>query len=809
VWPPDGAEPVDAAGLYPGLAAAGYEYGPVFRGVRAVWRRGADLFAEVALPEDAAADATGFGVHPALLDAALHAAGLADDTSADGPGDVRLPFAWTGVSLAAAGAPALRVRLRRDDDGALSLAAADATGMPVLFVDSLVTRPVAAQELASLRGGPPDALFGVEWVPVEVGRAAAGSWAVAGAHDAELVAGLAGAGVDVRAYSDLVVLTESVRAGRPVPDVVLIFAGSGPEGWPGAVPGTVREAVVEVLEMVQRWLGDERLEPARMVVVTRGAVASGSGESVVDLAGSAVWGLVRSAQTENPGRLVLVDLPAEGSDAGGAEGTLAAAAESGEPELAVRGHGVYVRRLFRVMSQARRADKMAPDPAGPRRDGTVLITGGTGMMGGVVARHLATAGRAEHVVLAGRSGPAAPGLAVLAADLADMGTGVQVTMCDAADRDALAGLLQQIPEARPLTGVVHAAGVIDDGVTGSLTAERVDAVMRPKADAAWNLHELTRHADLDMFTLFSSSSATFGTAGQGNYAAANAFLDGLASYRQAAGLPASSLNWGLWADVSAMTAHLTDEDRARMARGGMTPLTAEEGLALLDLAMTRDEAQLVPARIDLAVLRAQAAAGKAVPALLRGLTAVAERTPATYAAGGADAARALREKLAGLPAAERDRVLLDLVRAHVAAVLGHASPDAVEPGRAFKDLGFDSLTAVNLRNRLGEAIGLRLPATLIFNYPTPDAIVGYLRAKIADQETDYLHLLKDLDRLEAALPSIAQNNDDRNELRARLEALMRTLNSRPIDPVPMGDEFDSATDDEMFDLINKELGISG
>ena len=326
-------------------------------------------------------------------------------------------------------------------------------------------------------------------------------------------------------------------------------------------------------------------------------------------------------------------------------------------------------------------------------------------------------------------------MAGLAAAVAARGAGVRVAACDAADRAALAGLLAGVPVSCPLTAVVHAAGVLDDGVTGSLTAARVGAVMRPKADAAWHLHELTRGADLAAFVLFSSAAATLGAAGQGSYAAANGFLDGLAGYRRAAGLPACSLAWGLWAGASGMTGHLGQGDRARMARGGVAALTAADGLALLDLAMSRDEALLVPARLDVAGLRAGAAGGAVLPALWRGLAALPGgqgRPSAVPAAPGTEAvAGTLRRQLAGRPGAEQDRVLLDLVRAHVAAVLGHSSPEAVEPGRAFSDLGFDSLTAVELRNRLHAATGLRLPATLIFDYPAPLILAGRLRAELA------------------------------------------------------------------------------
>ena len=391
---------------------------------------------------------------------------------------------------------------------------------------------------------------------------------------------------------------------------------------------------------------------------------------------------------------------------------------------------------FRFMCQARHTGKIVltvpPDPAAPRVPGTALVTGGTGTLGALVARHLAGTGRARRVVLVSRSGPAAPGAAVLAADLAAAGAGAQVAVCDTADRDALAALLAAVPTGCPLTRVVHAAGVVDDGVTGSLTPGRVDAVMRPKADAAWHLHELTAGADLESFVLFSSAAATFGSAGQGNYAAANAFLDGLAAVRRAAGLAGQSLGWGLWAEASALSGRA---DRERMTREGMTPLTAQDGLGLLDLAAGRDEPVLVPARLDVAGIRAMAGRGQDVPPLWRALAGPPSRGRAAAGPGpGGDAAGVLACRLAGLGAAERDRVLTDLVRAHAAAVLGHASPGAVEPGRAFSDLGFDSLTAVELRNRLSTATGLRLPATLVFDYPSPEAAAGFVRASLFGED---------------------------------------------------------------------------
>ena len=283
-----------------------------------------------------------------------------------------------------------------------------------------------------------------------------------------------------------------------------------------------------------------------------------------------------------------------------------------------------------------------------------------------------------------------------------------------------------MPERHPLTAVVHAAGALDDGVLASLTPEQVDRAMAPKADAALHLHELTRDVDLTAFVLFSSAAATMGSAGQGNYAAANAVLDALAQHRRAHGRPATALAWGLWEPPSGMTERLDEVDRRRMRRVGAVGLSGAEGLALFDAATAIDEPVLVPARVDLAAMRAEIGTGD-VPALLRDLVGpVPATTPAEPSAGPAN-------PLGALPGGDRERYLLDLVRTHAAATLGHPSPDAVPAKRPFKDVGFDSLTAVELRNRLAGALGVRLPATLVFDHPTPVALAAYLLAELGGE----------------------------------------------------------------------------
>ncbi|MEV7012933.1 SDR family NAD(P)-dependent oxidoreductase [Streptosporangium sp. NPDC051022] len=378
---------------------------------------------------------------------------------------------------------------------------------------------------------------------------------------------------------------------------------------------------------------------------------------------------------------------------------------------------------FRHVSQARHVGKVVltvPAPLNP--DGTVLVTGGTGSLGGLIARHLVTAYGVRRLLLTSRRGPRAEGAAELVAELTGLGAHVDVAACDVADRTALARLLADVPGDHPLTGVVHTAGVSDDGVLESLTPQRIDAVLAPKAHAATALSELTEHADLALFVLFSSVAGLLGSPGQANYSAANGLLDGLARQRGARGLPAQALEWGLWADGtvrSGISGHLTTADIDRLTRTGLTPLDAERGLALFDLATALPEPVLAPVPVDISVLRRHA---DSVPPMLRGLVRVPGRRTVSAAKAGGELSR--------LSPDERARALGDLVRAHTAAVLGHDNADAVDPGRPFRDLGFDSLTSVELRNRLAAATGVRLPATLVFDHPTPARVMEFLDGEL-------------------------------------------------------------------------------
>ncbi|MGW7688970.1 type I polyketide synthase [Streptomyces asiaticus] len=1039
VWPPAGAQAVETAGLYERLAATGLAYGPAFRGLRAAWRRGDELFAEVALPEDVRTEASRFGVHPALLDAALHVWSVHHDTEADREtdtktGGVRLPFAWSGVSLYAVGASVVRVRLAPAGDGAVSVVVADGAGAPVASADALVTRPVGEGEFAAA-AGVAESLYRVEWVPAppaagpEVG---AQGCAVVGEDNVGLTEVLGAEG-----FADF------DEVGERVPDVVVVCACS--VGDRGVVSG-VSAAVDRVLRLVQGWLAEERFAGSRLVVVTRGAVAVEAGEDVRDLAAAPVWGLVRSAQAEHPERLVLLDV----DDAGASLDALREAVLTGEPQVAVRGGEVLVPRLtqgpasgvlvpvaegrpwrlepsrertlegltlataedaarelgefevrvavraaglnfrdvlislgmypdhralmgsegagvvvatgpgvescavgdrvmglwiggfgplavadhrtltripdgwsfaeaasvpvvfvtalyalrelagvrpgesllvhsaaggvgmaavqlarvfgLRVFATAgpgkwdvlrglgvddahlassrslefeqrirsvsggrgvdvvldslageyvdaslrllgeggrfiemgktdvRSADEVAAAhpgvayrafdlmEAGPERigemlteivglfergaltrlptrvwdvrrageayrfmrearhvgklvlsvpaaldpEGVVLVTGAGGVLGGLVARHLVAERGVRHLLLVSRRGSAAEGMPELEAELTGMGASVTVAACDVADRDALAEVLARMPGGRGVTGVVHAAGVLDDATVASLTPERVDAVLRAKVAGAWNLHELTRRHDVAMFALFSSAAGVLGSAGQANYAAANTFLDGLAAHRRALGLAGVSLAWGMWAERSGMTEHLGEADLSRMARVGVVPFSSDEGLRLFDAAHTLAESLVVPARLDTG---APAAVGTAVPPMLKGL--IRRSVPARRTLNHAEAVRAVdqatewRQRLLGMSPADRGHTVLELIHTQVMAVLGHATPDAVEPDRAFKDLGLDSLTAVELRNLLSATTGLRLPATLAFDYPNSKALSAYILGELA------------------------------------------------------------------------------
>ncbi|MER6157095.1 type I polyketide synthase [Streptomyces sp. NPDC001868] len=464
------------------------------------------------------------------------------------------------------------------------------------------------------------------------------------------------------------------------------------------------------------------------------------------------------------------------------------------------------RDAFRALSQAKLVGKaVLTVPRGPDPEGTFVVTGASGHLGGLVARHLVTRHGARHLLLLSRRGPDAPGAAELEAGLRAAGAdGVTTLSCDLADRDALRTALAALLPGRPVTAVVHTAGLLDDGIAAGLTDEQLHRVLRPKVDAAANLDAVTRELGHDpaLFALFSSASGFTGNPGQANYAAANVCLDALAARRRARGLAGVSLLWGAWEQAGdGMTAGLGDTDQRRMARTGLRALGPDQGLALFDAALRVDADAVAPLALDTAALRAQAEAGT-LPAVFRGLV----QAPVLRRAAVAGTREpALAERLAPLSDTERDRLLLDLITTHTATVLGHGSADSLGAQRTFRELGFDSLTAVELRNSLGAATGLRLPATLVFDHPTPQALAELLRAELAPpQASPAQEALALLDGLYRHLGAVSPDDPDRRHLDERLRQVLETWrrpDATTTDQDPEHD-LDTASDDDLFAMVD-------
>jgi acyl transferase domain-containing protein/D-arabinose 1-dehydrogenase-like Zn-dependent alcohol dehydrogenase/acyl carrier protein len=1105
---PGGAVPADATSIdlsdyYDLLADRGYQYGPTFQGLRAAWRHGeeigGELHAEAELPEQV--DATGFTIHPAVLDAALHALGTSFVLGTEPDGGIALPFSWAGVRLHATGATRLRVRIRLTGPNEIALSVSDPAGNPVLTADSLTTKRIDPAKLASAGPAHGDWYFHLDWTSYRLpSTRTRKTWAVLG------TAGLDAADVEALSYPDLAAL----GAADTSPDTVVLPCAA-PDG---PTESATHLVVKKLLRTLQDWLSDERFARSRLVVLTRNAVAARTGERLGDLATAPVWGLVRSAQTENPGRFVLLDV----DDTDASRRAIPDAVDSGEPELALRDGAAFVPRLgrmgpgtdlavpddplwrlditapgslddlelvahpefdrplepgevrvalravglnfhdvvvalgmvededgrppagegagvvlevgpdvhglapgdrvlgmmetgagpvaitdhrllapmpagwtfaeaatvpvafltayyglrrlggirpgerlllhaatggvgmaalqlarywgvevfataseskwgvlrglgvddahiassrslgfeerfgsvdvvlnslanefvdaslgllgeggrfidmgmtdvrdpdqvatvhsgvtyrqfdllaagtvelgrmlseltelfdrgavrplpvtafdirhaqhaMRFLSQARHTGKVVltiPAPIDPH--GTVLVVGGTGSLGALTTRHLVADRGVRHVLLISRRGPDTHGAGELAAELTELGATVTVAACDAADRDALAGVLASVPGEHPITAVLHTAGLLEDATVAAMAPEQVDRVLAPKVDTAWNLHELTEHIDLAAFVMFSSLTGMVGSPGQGNYAAANIFIDSLARHRRGRGLPGTSLNWGLWQQATGMTSHLSETDRARMARGGVVPITDEQGMAMLDTATATGHAVLAPARFDLAVLRAAARAGTLSP-VLTGLVG-----PMTKRAV-VDDASSLVQRLSGLAEDERHRILVDLVRATAATVLGHGGHDAIPPDQAFRTLGFDSLSAVELRNRLTAATGLRLPSTLAFDHPTPVALAHCLRDELVAPDTPPdADFAAELDAITAAVPAIAADGERLTRLADRVQDLLWKLDGHRTTVGGNGAshaDLESASDEELFDELDNGLAGPG
>ncbi|WP_189853982.1 type I polyketide synthase, partial [Streptomyces omiyaensis] len=753
---------------------------------------------EIRLPEGLQSDAGRYGLHPVLLQAALPTRPVDPDA-----GTVPVPADWYGVRLHATGATAVKARITEIDDDSFSLQLADAAGDLVVSVESIVFRDIPNEQFRAAVGGDStgrDSLLHLDWTPAGPLPAppAPTAWAVL---DPDAPDGGAG-----NRYPDPAAVAGALASGTPIDAVLLPW--TTPQDAAGQAAAT-RTATRTALALVRTWLADERLAPVRLVVVTSGAVATAEGEDVTDLAAAAVWGLLRSAQSEAPDRITLVDT-ATGTDTDTApvRDRLAALLASGEPQAALREDTVLLPRLRRVPATT--------TPAGPKpawkNGGTVLVTGGTGTLGAETARHLVAEHGASRLLLLTRTGDRAAHVQPLLDDLRATGAHVTVTAADAADREALARVLAAIPAEHPLTAVVHTAGVLDNALLPDLTDDRLDAVLHPKADAAWHLHELTRDLPLDAFVLFSSTVGVLGGPGQANYAAANAFLDGLAAHRRAHGLPATSIAWGLW-QLGGINAHLSEADLNRFARDGFRPIARVEGLSLFDRSTADGRAALVATPVGVSALRAQAR----VPALLAELAAPPGRRVAASAptAADTDPAGELTARLADLSEVEQDQLLLTLVRTEVAAVLARTDAENIAPGRAFQDLGFDSLTAVDLRNRLGTTTGVKLPATLVFDHPTPAALVAYLRERLAPQTPDpHRALLDELDAMERRLAAAAPGADeDRTAVSARLRALLARVEGAPEPAGAAGESvadaseaIEAASVDELLSFIDNELG---
>lgn len=612
-WPPSGATEVD---VVTGYAALGY--GPAFRAVTALWTRGDELFAEVEVPDGVGG---AFELHPVLLDAAVHAAVLADPASIG-----RLPFVWNGIQLHTGRVRRARVRCLRTGSGTVRVDLFDQLGEPVAAVTSMLTRPVPARETM---------LYRPQWIPVS-------------------------------------------PAGATTQTTVVNAVNEGDD---------VRTLIARVLVALQDW----QQRDGQLLVITRNATGPDP-----DLASSAVWGLLCAASAEYPGRISAVDLDTEFP----AERVLALVGGVAEPQLAIRDGVPYALRIIGAIPSTVRPI----DPAG-----TVLITGGTGALGGLLARHLVAEHGVRHLLLVGRRGPAAPGADHLRAELA---ADVRIVAADVADRAAMARLIESCDP--PLTAVVHAAAVVDDGVLATQTPARLDTVLRPKADAAWVLHEVTRHLPLSAFVLFSSVAGTFGNAGQANYAAANRFLDALASHRKASGLPALSLVWGMWdlgpGPAGGLADQISELAKRRIRRSGIIGLTAEQGLALFDAALGTDEPVLIPVRLDPTASGSQ-------PIVSGVLRTAAARPPRSR-----------------WPTEPSEAELRELLRIELADVLGHQDPSRLSDDDLFDALGFDSVTVLQVRTRLSQLSGLDLAATVLFDRPTIARLAEHLsRERAATQ----------------------------------------------------------------------------
>ena len=803
-WPPPGADPVDVEIVYGRFGEIGVDYGESFLGVHAAWQRGEETFADVRLPEQQRADGQLFGIHPALLDATLQSiTSLASRAHKGEPGldGLMVPFAWRGIRLHAVGVSDLRVYSSMTRAEGISLIASDRTGAPVVSIESLSLRPISQAQLRSARAGQRGALLALDWIalPDVSVEHDGGPFALLCDEDASIASDLREAIAFAGVFRDLRSLVDALDELEAVPAAVLVDCTARPHlevesgnirEQADAVVTDAHAATHRALAVIQAWLAEKRLSDSRLVLVTRNAVAADARDRVSDLCGAPIWGLVRSAQSEHPGRLLLVDLDDEQASVA----ALGAALAGEEPQLAIRQGRLLAPRLAPADAEqgpsaqatsAGRDSGLAARPFDPH---------------GTVPRHLAGRHQARHLLLASRRGPDADGAAELTSELEQMGAQVSIAACDVARADQVEALLGTVAAEHPLSVVVHVAGVLDDGVVDSLTSERFDRVLAPKVSGAWHLHRLTEEMDLSAFVLFSSAAGVLGAMGQANYAAANTFLDALAAYRRARGLAGVSLAWGPWATADSMIGGLDEVHSTRITRLGLLPLSETEGLDLFDLAQAQDRPLIVPVSIDRSALSSYAEAGT-LPAILGLVARSFTRGTQSRDTG------ALTKRLAIAPAHEHERILLDAVCAHAAFVLGYPTSQEVQAEQPFKDLGFDSLAAVELRNRLNLAMGASLPATLIFDHPTPRALAAHLlESFVPGGAQSAVSFDAELDRLERLVtPGISAQ--DSSKIKRRLQAILTGLDGDDdrAQDAAVAEKVQAASADEVFDFIEKEL----
>ncbi|HET8682335.1 MAG TPA: acyltransferase domain-containing protein, partial [Micromonosporaceae bacterium] len=801
-WPGPGAQPVELDGFYEHLAAAGYEYGPAFTGVRAVWRDGSDVLAEVSLPE-AAGGTDGMGVHPALLDAALHPALLLDEPAGDGT--VWLPFSWSGVSLWATQATVVRVRLstdRRPGERGVRVAMADPDGSLVLTADAVLMRPADRRQLrAAVASQSGHRLYTLAWValpPTATGPTTGPTTGSAGHHrPAEQPWVLLGQDhphpnqAGVACLPDLPALAAVLDAGTPAPAVVL--TGPTPTG-PIPTGPTGLDPAHTTLALVQDWLAEPRLAATRLVIATRNAVPTGD-RALIDPPSAAVWGLVRNVQAEHPDRFTLLDLDPDTSLTAAA--TLQAVTDAhhgSEPQVAIRDGHPLVPRLTRLPSRGE--DSPVPSP-----DGTILVAGGTGGLATLVAEHLVRAWHVKHLLLAT---PHADLTRDAVARLGGLGADIQVTATDMADAAAVADLVAGVDPEHPLTGVIHAADPLDDMQLDAPAPNGLAQNWHAQAAAAHNLHAATADRPLDLFLILSGAIATLGSPGQARQAAADAYCAALAIHRHATGHRGLALSWGP-----------STQPPEHLDRCGVAAMSGEEMVGLLDAACRHGGPHLLAAKVDARVLATHPVHRQ--PALLRGLT-----TPGTggrgrrTAAAGGERSIDWAGRLAGLSADERHRLVLDLVRRHAASVLRRNDPDAMRADASFKELGFESLTAVELRDRLAAATGLRLPPALVFRYPSPKGLADHLLQRLSSGaagppgDDPRVPVLDELARLESALAVAVPDSGDSRVVTARLESLLAKWKAAhsPTDEVSVAEKLRSASTDQVLDFVENLLGVA-